>query len=50
MSTWKAFNDYEKQDFVRRNKDVLRDEINNIALQLAKSRETPKNKRVSIMP
>jgi len=42
MLQWKSFNQYEKVDQHRHNKDMLRDEINNIALRIAKAREAKK--------
>jgi len=42
MMQWKAFNSYEKVDQQSHNKDLLRDEINNIALRIVKAREAKK--------
>ena len=42
MMQWKSFNNYEQVDQQRHNKDMLRDEINNIALRIAKAREAKK--------
>ena len=39
LSNWKFYNSYERQDPHRKNKDLLRDEINNIALRIVKVRE-----------
>ena len=42
MLQWKSFNNYDQVDQQRHNKDMLRDEINNIALRIAKAREAKK--------
>jgi hypothetical protein len=42
MMNWKAFNSFEKVDQHSHNKDLLRDEINNIALRIVKAREAKK--------
>ena len=42
MMQWKSFNNYDQVDQKTHNKDMLRDEINNIALRIAKAREAKK--------
>ena len=48
MSQWKSFNSYEKVDQHRNNKELLRDEINNIALRIVKAREAKKQLQIHI--
>ncbi len=48
MSQWKSFNSYEKVDQHRNNKDLLRDEINNIALRIVKAREAKKQLQIHL--
>ena len=42
-SEWKFFNSYETQDYQLKTREMLKDEINNIALRIARAREV-KNK------
>jgi len=46
MAQWKSFNSYEKRDQHKDNKDMLRDEINNIALRIVKAREAKKQLQI----
>ena len=38
-SGWKFFNSFEKKDLRHKTREILKDEINNIALRIAKARE-----------
>jgi hypothetical protein len=38
-SQWKFFNSFEKNDLKTRTREILKDEINNIAFRIAKARE-----------
>ena len=38
MNEFKTWNTYETQDHKQKTKELLRDEINNIALRIAKAR------------
>ena len=42
-NAWKFFNNYERQNIKRTQKDLLRDEINNLALKIVKVREAKNN-------
>ena len=48
MLQWKSFNSYEKVDQHKHNKDLLRDEINNIAMRIVKAREAKKQLQIQI--